>query len=315
MVGVWPAAPLGYHDNMPDPLTSLVLVLALAVGLGASIVVAQYMQTGQAIFYRYYLTHILLFNLLILAGLVFRYLQPLSLEIHPASLPAFLILMAGLKLGWLYAFVISTRLLTTVAFPETLAKRLGRTGLVLFLVYALVVSLAWFGSFKTLFQGTMMGLEIVVLGGALVASLQLMTKARRIPAGSRRYHLLWFAGFHLGLLLIVMIALLASWIRPGPEEFAQLVVNGGFLLLFNLFPPLWVRNFQPGPGAPISEKFDSLGITRREKEIVLLIQAGKTNQEIADGLFISVATVKDHNNNLFRKTGVRNRIELANLFR
>ena len=48
---------------------------------------------------------------------------------------------------------------------------------------------------------------------------------------------------------------------------------------------------------------------------IMLIQAGKTNQEIADELFISVATVKDHNHNLFRKCGVRNRVELANLFR
>jgi len=47
----------------------------------------------------------------------------------------------------------------------------------------------------------------------------------------------------------------------------------------------------------------------------MLINAGKTNQEIADELFISVATVKDHNHNLFRKSGVRNRLELANLFR
>lgn len=315
MVGVWPGAALGYHGSMPDPLTSLVLVLALAVGLGASIIVAQHMQTGQAVFYRYYLTHILLFNLLILAGLVLRFLQPPSLEIHPTFLPVFLVLMAGLKLGWLYAFVISTRLLAAGAFPQTLAKRLSRAGLVLFLVYVSLVSLAWFGSFNTLFQGAVMALEIVVLGGALLASMQLLSTARRVPAGSRRYHLLWFASFHLGLLLIVVIALLASWIRPGPEEFVQLMVNGGFLLLFNLFPPLWVRNFQPESGTATSEKFTALGITRREKQIVLLIQAGKTNQEIADELFISVATVKDHNNNLFRKTGVRNRVELANLFR
>ncbi len=43
--------------------------------------------------------------------------------------------------------------------------------------------------------------------------------------------------------------------------------------------------------------------------------AGRTNQEIADRLCISVATVKDHIYNIFRKTGVRNRIELVNLMR
>ncbi len=46
-----------------------------------------------------------------------------------------------------------------------------------------------------------------------------------------------------------------------------------------------------------------------------LIGAGLTNQEVADRLFISLATVKDHNHNVFRKTGVRSRVELAILFR
>ena len=55
------------------------------------------------------------------------------------------------------------------------------------------------------------------------------------------------------------------------------------------------------------------GLTTRE--VIELIQAGRTNQEIADQLFLSLATVKDYNNRLFRKCGVRNRVELANLFR
>ena len=82
-----------------------------------------------------------------------------------------------------------------------------------------------------------------------------------------------------------------------------------------MFPLVWLKWFQPQQPVSNPERFESLGVTRREKEIIRLIQAGKTNQEIADELFISVATVKDHNHNLFRKCGVRNRVELANLFR
>jgi DNA-binding NarL/FixJ family response regulator len=93
------------------------------------------------------------------------------------------------------------------------------------------------------------------------------------------------------------------------------MVNGAFLLLFNLFPAFWIRHFKPPRARSLTQQFESLGITPREREIILLIREGKTNQEIADELFISLATVKDHNNNLFRKCGVRNRVELANLFR
>jgi len=54
-------------------------------------------------------------------------------------------------------------------------------------------------------------------------------------------------------------------------------------------------------------------ITKREMEVIELICQGKTNKEIADQLFISIDTVKDHNYKIFQKTGVKNRIQLVNL--
>jgi DNA-binding CsgD family transcriptional regulator len=54
-------------------------------------------------------------------------------------------------------------------------------------------------------------------------------------------------------------------------------------------------------------------ITTREMEVIELVCQGKTNKEIADQLFISVDTVKDHNYKIFQKTGVKNRIQLVNL--
>jgi DNA-binding NarL/FixJ family response regulator len=54
-------------------------------------------------------------------------------------------------------------------------------------------------------------------------------------------------------------------------------------------------------------------ITRREKEIIEQIMKGLTNQEIADRLFITLQTVKDHTHNIYLKADVRNRIELVNL--
>ena len=54
-------------------------------------------------------------------------------------------------------------------------------------------------------------------------------------------------------------------------------------------------------------------ITKREMEVIGLICLGKTNKEIADQLFISVDTVKDHNYKIFQKTGVKNRTQLMKL--
>jgi DNA-binding CsgD family transcriptional regulator len=50
-------------------------------------------------------------------------------------------------------------------------------------------------------------------------------------------------------------------------------------------------------------------LTAREVEVLELIAAGRSNQEIADTLHISMATVKTHVNRVFAKTGVRDRAQ------
>lgn len=53
--------------------------------------------------------------------------------------------------------------------------------------------------------------------------------------------------------------------------------------------------------------------TGREDEIIQQALSGKTNNEIADTLCISVRTVESHLYNIFQKTGVKNRVQLINL--
>ena len=60
---------------------------------------------------------------------------------------------------------------------------------------------------------------------------------------------------------------------------------------------------------------DMYELTPREREITKLIYEGKSNSEIAEELFISESTVKTHLYNIFRKAGVKNRIELSCLVR
>ncbi|MEE1819613.1 response regulator transcription factor [Streptomyces sp. SP18ES09] len=51
------------------------------------------------------------------------------------------------------------------------------------------------------------------------------------------------------------------------------------------------------------------GLTERETEVLVLVADGLSNTEIAKRLRISTATVKTHINNLFAKTGVRDRAQ------
>jgi len=56
-------------------------------------------------------------------------------------------------------------------------------------------------------------------------------------------------------------------------------------------------------------------ISPREAEIIQEICSGKSNKAIADKLFITLQTVKDHNHRIFTKTDVKSRVQLANLVR
>lgn len=56
-------------------------------------------------------------------------------------------------------------------------------------------------------------------------------------------------------------------------------------------------------------------ISKREAEIIQEICSGKPNKAIAEKLFITLQTVKDHNHRIFTKTGVKSRVQLANLVR
>ena len=62
-----------------------------------------------------------------------------------------------------------------------------------------------------------------------------------------------------------------------------------------LFPP---KQDQPAPP-----------LTEREREVLSLIAAGSTNREIAERLYLSPHTVKEHTSALYRKLGARNRAE------
>lgn len=54
-------------------------------------------------------------------------------------------------------------------------------------------------------------------------------------------------------------------------------------------------------------------ITKREKQIVEEICLGKTNQQIADELFISLQTVKDHTHRIYSKIGINSRMQLVQM--
>jgi DNA-binding NarL/FixJ family response regulator len=96
-------------------------------------------------------------------------------------------------------------------------------------------------------------------------------------------------------------------------------VNAGEIWLDSHTTAAVMRQFATGaddapPGtAPASssrERERSL-LSQREREIVALVAQGFKNKEMAEKMFISEQTVKNHLHNIFDKLGVSDRLELA----
>jgi two-component system nitrate/nitrite response regulator NarL len=52
-------------------------------------------------------------------------------------------------------------------------------------------------------------------------------------------------------------------------------------------------------------------LTKREREVILLVSEGLRNRQVADRLFISETTVRHHLTSIFSKLGVSNRLDLV----
>jgi DNA-binding CsgD family transcriptional regulator len=60
--------------------------------------------------------------------------------------------------------------------------------------------------------------------------------------------------------------------------------------------------------------FSKHNISKREEEITILLLQGENKKSIEDKLFISSHTVKNHIYHIYRKLGIKNRLQLFNLF-
>ncbi|MDH4195783.1 MAG: helix-turn-helix transcriptional regulator, partial [Candidatus Aminicenantes bacterium] len=68
-----------------------------------------------------------------------------------------------------------------------------------------------------------------------------------------------------------------------------------------------------GAGKALDRWLETGNLTPREREITARVLEGKSNQAIERELFIGRRTVESHLYNIYRKLGVKNRLQLARL--
>jgi DNA-binding CsgD family transcriptional regulator len=65
--------------------------------------------------------------------------------------------------------------------------------------------------------------------------------------------------------------------------------------------------------ASLEQLCADFGITPRELEIIRMAVKGYSNKKISQKIFVTPDTVKKHLQNIYKKVGINNRVELVNL--
>jgi DNA-binding CsgD family transcriptional regulator len=171
-----------------------------------------------------------------------------------------------------------------------------------------------FASLGTLEAAAMIGVELVYFAAFLVLVVRFGAAAgadkRRVFV---RFAALMAGGFAArsllaGLVLVDVrlapVALLAAYASNLPA-LLYLRANAD-----RVFAPV---KAEQATKAGIGHVLDRYGVTKRERQIVEKICLGKTNKQVADELFISLQTVKDHTHRIYSKIGINSRMQLVQL--
>ena len=138
---------------------------------------------------------------------------------------------------------------------------------------------------------------------------------------SRKTGRLWLSGIGLltgriGDALGEAVSLVLSDRRPLLVIVSALLFVVSVLLFLPVYRMLYLPN--NAQGKTEQERFRQFctqhDLSSRERTVLRLLLAEKTNGEIAEELSISESTVKFHVHNLLRKTGCHNRVALYSIY-
>jgi DNA-binding CsgD family transcriptional regulator len=120
-----------------------------------------------------------------------------------------------------------------------------------------------------------------------------------------------------GFLLWTSLSLLPFYLGESRHMIILAFYLGLFLPVLYLF--VRQKDFMIKPEISDGRNMESIlkeyRFTPKEIELALLLMQGKSNQEISDALFISTQTVKNYISRMYRRIGVKSRVQFINFFR
>lgn len=312
---------------MAGPILIVTFVFCLAIAAAAALIGHQLISTYDTNFHKHYFYYLVAFYAFAFYGLWGQVLLEAllaSLETETAVIETVASFLPVLGVPFLF---VSWLMLINMAYsmhgramrPTVLSLHALALVLVLLGAWLLITLLATGSSVSTenlrLFEAIgLIGVELAYFAafGAIVSRSTTGARERKDRVLGV-FALLLLSGFLARALVGGLVAFDVRF--TAPALLAYFASN---------FPPLfYLRSrsddaFEPvkaedASSAGMEQIFDRYGITKRERQIVQKICLGKTNQQVADELFIGLQTVKDHTHRIYSKIGIKSRMQLVQL--
>ena len=221
----------------------------------------------------------------------------------------------------LYLFLRFAAAWLDVTIPRWILRVYLTVWILLLLFNTITVIWSWQGgdSSSLTFSVWLIDTSGIVTGYAIILFLMWRghhIKDRLKKRAVRTYAATYFVGFLV--LDLITSKILAAWLGfPRGPMICTLVFLVHLPPLFQLYRfvnTYYRKTAVQSLDSPDMQAFlIEHNISKREREIIDLLLAGKSNQQMEDELYISIGTVKNHLYNIYQKLQVKNRLQLVSL--
>jgi DNA-binding CsgD family transcriptional regulator len=303
--------------------TVFIYIAALSLGLSAFVISFQLYKLYR---YRYllaYVYYLALLNLASLANLIFYYYYLNLKESSTAYqyniyLIIYIIAMFFITMACTYAFILWTRGIVEKALPKIVTYFYFISFCILLIIYFYGVKEFIKSESLQIFLLNDYVTRIFISSVTLLAIIQIFFNARKLQNPQKQKAVAIFGLLYLLIYIIIFICFFLPYT-------ANTILISLLFLSLNIVPILFLKRYlqrsywdilaEPERGKIINRLYAKHNISKREKEVIYLILQGKSNKEIANALFISLPTVKQHIYNIYQKIGVKSRMQLNNFIR
>lgn len=304
-------------------LTIFIYIMGLSLGLSAfGISLASY----KLYRFKYLLAYVYYIAFLNIADFTFLIFYYYSLNLKESYIAyqfkmyliidvfvVFFLMVAGT-----YAFIVLATGIVEKVLPKILKYFYFIAFAIFFFIYLITTKEFIISESINLFVLNHNATTLFMLSVTLIAIIQIFFNVKKLQNSHKRKAVNIFGFIYLFIYTIIFIVFFLP-------HTANNILNSILCLSLNIVPILYLKRYlqrsywellaEPGRAEEIQHLFAEHNISKREKEVIHLILKGYSNKEIAQTLFISLPTAKQHIYNIYQKMGVKSRMQLNNFIR